>query len=174
MEKKPQIILDPKDMVILSAIAKISGGDHNNSQINNQEIEKVSLEQRLRAVELDVSVIKSNYLTKGTFYRAGGAALISLIVTAGVALWSVYSNIDGKLESRFVKIDEKFTQVDQRFQQVDQRFQQVDQRFQQIENKIHGIDIRLTKVELRLDNIESKVDSIDDKLDILIQQHTKK
>ncbi|HII3703529.1 TPA: hypothetical protein ACY36E_002088, partial [Pasteurella multocida] len=133
----------------------------------NQEIEKVSLEQRLRAVELDVSVIKSNYLTKGTFYRAGGAALISLIVTAGVALWSVYSNIDGKLESRFVKIDEKFTQVDQRFQQV-------DQRFQQIENKIHGIDIRLTKVELRLDNIESKVDSIDDKLDILIQQHTKK
>ncbi|NNI80018.1 hypothetical protein C2800_11430 [Pasteurella multocida] len=147
-------------MVILSAIAKISGGDHNNSQINNQEIEKVSLEQRLRAVELDVSVIKSNYLTKGTFYRAGGAALISLIVTAGVALWSVYSNIDGKLESRFVKIDEKFTQV--------------DQRFQQIENKIHGIDIRLTKVELRLDNIESKVDSIDDKLDILIQQHTKK
>ncbi|HHE3461860.1 hypothetical protein ACFGWO_01975 [Pasteurella multocida] len=167
MEKKPQIILDPKDMVILSAIAKISGGDHNNSQINNQEIEKVSLEQRLRAVELDVSVIKSNYLTKGTFYRAGGAALISLIVTAGVALWSVYSNIDGKLESRFVKIDEKFTQVDQRFQQV-------DQRFQQIENKIHGIDIRLTKVELRLDNIESKVDSIDDKLDILIQQHTKK
>ncbi|HDR1061698.1 TPA: hypothetical protein QB476_002303 [Pasteurella multocida] len=154
-------------MVILSAIAKISGGDHNNSQINNQEIEKVSLEQRLRAVELDVSVIKSNYLTKGTFYRAGGAALISLIVTAGVALWSVYSNIDGKLESRFVKIDEKFTQVDQRFQQV-------DQRFQQIENKIHGIDIRLTKVELRLDNIESKVDSIDDKLDILIQQHTKK
>ncbi|MCH1906992.1 hypothetical protein [Pasteurella multocida] len=160
MEKKPQIILDPKDMVILSAIAKISGGDHNNSQINNQEIEKVSLEQRLRAVELDVSVIKSNYLTKGTFYRAGGAALISLIVTAGVALWSVYSNIDGKLESRFVKIDEKFTQV--------------DQRFQQIENKIHGIDIRLTKVELRLDNIESKVDSIDDKLDILIQQHTKK
>ncbi|HDR1521427.1 TPA: hypothetical protein QB484_002309, partial [Pasteurella multocida] len=105
-------------MVILSAIAKISGGDHNNSQINNQEIEKVSLEQRLRAVELDVSVIKSNYLTKGTFYRAGGAALISLIVTAGVALWSVYSNIDGKLESRFVKIDEKFTQVDQRFQQV--------------------------------------------------------
>lgn len=159
MEKKPQIILDPKDMVILSAIAKISGGDHNNSQINNQEIEKVSLEQRLRAVELDVSVIKSNYLTKGTFYRAGGAALISLIVTAGVALWSVYSNIDGKLESRFVKIDEKFTQV--------------DQRFQQIENKIHGIDIRLTKVELRLDNIESKVDSIDDKLDILIQQHTK-
>ncbi|HDR1273185.1 TPA: hypothetical protein QB284_002125, partial [Pasteurella multocida] len=140
MEKKPQIILDPKDMVILSAIAKISGGDHNNSQINNQEIEKVSLEQRLRAVELDVSVIKSNYLTKGTFYRAGGAALISLIVTAGVALWSVYSNIDGKLESRFVKIDEKFTQVDQRFQQV-------DQRFQQIENKIHGIDIRLTKVE---------------------------
>ncbi|MDC4235608.1 hypothetical protein [Pasteurella multocida] len=167
MEKKPQIILDPKDMVILSAIAKISSGDNNNSQINNQETEKVSLEQRLRAVELDVSVIKSNYLTKGTFYRAGGTALISLIVTAGVALWAVYSNIDSKLESRFVKTDEKFIQVDSRFQQV-------DQRFQQIENKIHGIDIRLTKVELRLDNIERKVDSIDDKLDILIQQHTKK
>ncbi|MDW0793260.1 hypothetical protein P2J15_12330, partial [Mannheimia haemolytica] len=83
---------------------------------------------RLRQVEGDVREIKSNYLTKEAFYKAGGSTLIALVVTAGIALWTVYSHLDTKVEARFSKIDDKFVQV---------------------ETNIKNLDIRLTKVESR-------------------------
>ncbi|MDW0856847.1 hypothetical protein P2J10_12155, partial [Mannheimia haemolytica] len=99
-----------------------------NSQISYQETEEVNLYARLRQVEGDVREIKSNYLTKEAFYKAGGSTLIALVVTAGIALWTVYSHLDTKVEARFSKIDDKFVQV---------------------ETNIKNLDIRLTKVESR-------------------------
>ncbi|MDW0586321.1 hypothetical protein P2G45_12350, partial [Mannheimia haemolytica] len=98
------------------------------AQISYQETEEVNLYARLRQVEGDVREIKSNYLTKEAFYKAGGSTLIALVVTAGIALWTVYSHLDTKVEARFSKIDDKFVQV---------------------ETNIKNLDIRLTKVESR-------------------------
>lgn len=115
-----------------------------------------TLESRVENINTDVNVIKSNYLTKSTFYKISGSALITLIVSAGIALWAVYSNLDVKIASLADRTDKKF--------------ELVDQRFQQIEEKIHSLDVRLTKVEMRLDNVDKKLDRIDDKLELLIQQ----
>ena len=111
-----------------------------------------TLESTASGIDRDVSVIKSNYLTKNAFYRSGIVALVAL-VGAG---WALYSHMDTKYESRFSAID---------------------QRFEKVESNIHSLDVRLTKVESRLDNVElrltnveKKLDNIDDKLDILIQQ----
>lgn len=107
---------------------------------------KVStLELTVNDIDKDVSVIKSNYLTKNAFYSACLGGII-LVIAAG---WATYSNLDGKVTSLS---------------------DNVNQRFLQVEEKVHSLDIRLTKVEMRLDNVEKKLDNIDDKLDILIQQ----
>ncbi|HHF3723928.1 TPA: hypothetical protein ACPOIM_000486 [Haemophilus influenzae] len=115
-----------------------------------------TLESRVENINTDVNVIKSNCLTKSTFYKISGSALITLIVSAGIALWAAYSNLDVKIASLADRTDKKF--------------ELVDQRFQQIEEKIHSLDVRLTKVEMRLDNVDKKLDRIDDKLELLIQQ----
>ena len=111
-----------------------------------------TLESTASGIDRDVSVIKSNYLTKNAFYSSGIVALVAL-VGAG---WALYSHMDTKYENRFSAID---------------------QRFEKVESNIHSLDVRLTKVESRLDNVElrltnveKKLDNIDDKLDILIQQ----
>lgn len=111
-----------------------------------------TLESTASGIDRDVSVIKSNYLTKNVFYRSGIVALVALVG----ASWALYSHMDTKYENRFSAID---------------------QRFEKVESNIHSLDVRLTKVESRLDNVElrltnveKKLDNIDDKLDILIQQ----
>lgn len=135
-----------------------------NQFIMVDDTSKVStLESRVDNINSDVNVIKSNYLTKSTFYKTGGSALITLIVSAGIALWAVYSNLDAKIASLADRTDKKFELVDQRFQQIEEKIHSLDVRLTKVEN-------RLNNVELRLDNVEKKLDKIDDKLDLLIQQ----
>ncbi|MDO9940287.1 hypothetical protein Q7424_10520 [Glaesserella parasuis] len=135
----------------------------NQQPINQMEIImqdytfRVSfLEDKVNSIEKDVNTIKSNYLTKGEFFKVGGIALISLIITAGSALWVVFTNLDSKIGSWADKNE---------------------QRFQQIESKMHVLDVRLTKVEIKIDEldkklgvIDNKFDNLTDKIDTLIQQ----
>ncbi|MDG6254856.1 hypothetical protein [Glaesserella parasuis] len=135
----------------------------NQQPINQMEIimqdytfRVSSLEDKVNSIEKDVNTIKSNYLTKGEFFKVGGIALISLIITAGSALWVVFTNLDSKIGSWADKNE---------------------QRFQQIESKMHVLDVRLTKVEIKIDEldkklgvIDNKFDNLTDKIDTLIQQ----
>ncbi|MWQ50312.1 hypothetical protein [Glaesserella parasuis] len=135
----------------------------NQQPINQMEIimqdytfRVSSLEDKVNSIEKDVNTIKSNYLTKGEFFKVGGIALISLIITAGSALWVVFTNLDSKIGSWADKNE---------------------QRFQQIESKMHVLDVRLTKVEIKIDELDKKVgvidnkfDNLTDKIDTLIQQ----
>ncbi|MDW0549642.1 hypothetical protein P2F92_14455, partial [Mannheimia haemolytica] len=111
----------------------------------------------------DVREIKSNYLTKEAFYKAGGSTLIALVVTAGIALWTVYSHLDTKVEARFSKIDDKFVQVETNIKNLDIRLTKVESRLDNVEQ-------RLDNVEQRLGNMEKKIDGVDNKLDLLLQQ----
>lgn len=160
---RPMIQNDPRDAIILSLLANAVYGGHNNSQISHQETEEVNLDARLRQVEGDVREIKSNYLTKEAFYKAGGSTLIALVVTAGIALWTVYSHLDTKVEARFSKIDDKFVQVETNIKNLDIRLTKVESRLDNVEQ-------RLDNVEQRLGNMEKKIDGVDNKLDLLLQQ----
>ncbi|EFM90868.1 hypothetical protein appser6_22000 [Actinobacillus pleuropneumoniae serovar 6 str. Femo] len=177
-----KIILDPKDVMMLSYMSKFAsnGVNGDNSTNNIQGDNEMDYYQRLKNVESScqtltnkVSVIESNYLTTGKFYAACLTGLF-VIIAGAWALDTRYEgkffNIDKKFEQvdlRFQQVDQRFQQVDQRFQQVDQRFQQVDQRFQQVEDKIHKLDIRIGKVESRLDVVEEKIDVLNNKFDKL-------
>ena len=101
-----------------------------------------TLESTASGIDRDVSVIKSNYLTKNVFYRSGIVALVALVG----ASWALYSPMETNYENRFAAIDHS-----------------LDVRLTKVES-------RLDNVELRLTNVEKKLDNIDDKLDILIQQ----
>lgn len=163
-----KIILDPKDVMMLSYMSKFAsnGVNGDNSTNNIQGDNEMDYYQRLKNVESScqtltnkVSVIESNYLTTGKFYAACLTGLFVIIAGA----WA----LDTRYEGKFFNIDKKFEQVDLRFQQIDQRFQQVDQRFQQVEDKIHKLDIRIGKVESRLDVVEEKIDVLNNKFDKL-------
>ncbi|WP_265410998.1 hypothetical protein [Actinobacillus pleuropneumoniae] len=170
-----KIILDPKDVMMLSYMSKFAsnGVNGDNSTNNIQGDNEMDYYQRLKNVESScqtltnkVSVIESNYLTTGKFYAACLTGLFVIIAGA----WALDTRYEGKffnIDKKFEQVDLRFQQVDQRFQQVDQRFQQVDQRFQQVEDKIHKLDIRIGKVESRLDVVEEKIDVLNNKFDKL-------
>ncbi|VTR45370.1 hypothetical protein [Actinobacillus pleuropneumoniae] len=170
-----KIILDPKDVMMLSYMSKFAsnGVNGDNSTNNIQGDNEMDYYQRLKNVESScqtltnkVSVIESNYLTTGKFYAACLTGLFVIIAGA----WSLDTRYEGKffnIDKKFEQVDLRFQQIDQRFQQVDQRFQQVDQRFQQVEDKIHKLDIRIGKVESRLDVVEEKIDVLNNKFDKL-------
>ncbi|MGY6072868.1 hypothetical protein ACIX90_02660 [Actinobacillus pleuropneumoniae] len=170
-----KIILDPKDVMMLSYMSKFAsnGVNGDNSTNNIQGDNEMDYYQRLKNVESScqtltnkVSVIESNYLTTGKFYAACLTGLFVIIAGA----WALDTRYEGKffnIDKKFEQVDLRFQQIDQRFQQVDQRFQQVDQRFQQVEDKIHKLDIRIGKVESRLDVVEEKIDVLNNKFDKL-------
>ncbi|KIE92342.1 hypothetical protein D1101_02625 [Actinobacillus pleuropneumoniae serovar 8 str. 405] len=156
-----KIILDPKDVMMLSYMSKFAsnGVNGDNSTNNIQGDNEMDYYQRLKNVESScqtltnkVSVIESNYLTTGKFYAACLTGLFVIIAGA----WALDTRYEGK-----------FFNIDKKFEQVDQRFQQVDQRFQQVEDKIHKLDIRIGKVESRLDVVEEKIDVLNNKFDKL-------
>lgn len=124
-----------------------------NAMLNDYSFRISSLEDKVSHIENDVNSIKSNYLTEGAFFRTGGIALITLIVTAGVALWAVFANLDGKIGDLS--------------NSTDQKLQLVEQRIQKVEDRINKLEIKTAKIEVKIDAIDQKID------ELLARPHTK-
>lgn len=131
-----------------------------NAMVSDYSFRMSTLENKVLETENNVSIIKSNYLTSHTFYKTGGISLITLIVSAGAALWAIYSNLDGKIDGMRSDTSSSFVSFDHRLDSV--------------ENRLTALEIKVDNVDSRLSKVESKIDSIDDKIDILIQQKTAK
>lgn len=141
-----------------------------NMMLSDYSFRISSLESDVKAIEDDVKVIKSNYLTRGDFYKTGAVALFTLIVAAVGSGWMAFENLDFKITAASDKSDRKFELVDQRFQKVEEKISSMDVQLAKVESRLDNVEYRLNNMESRLSNVEKKLDSIDDKLDLLIQQ----
>ncbi|MFU2098307.1 hypothetical protein [Mannheimia haemolytica] len=83
-----------------------------NMMLSDYSFRISSLESDVKAIEDDVKVIKSNYLTRGDFYKTGAVALFTLMVAAVSSGWMAFENLDFKITAASDKSDRKFELVE--------------------------------------------------------------
>ena len=66
------------------------------------------------------------------------------------AMQALGDHIDGKFTELEKRIDQRFVAIDQRFDGIEKRFVAIDQRFDRIEKRFVAIDQRFDRIERML------------------------